>query len=116
MSQEPEDFNAFTPADCFGATLMLGLTPAILNFVFNDMDIVSTACWAGGGFVVACIVWLAAFVTRWRIIGEFLNIVGMVLTIVYIAVAVYFWWPSGDKDEPAPDELPAMPAEAAAVE
>lgn len=113
MSQEPEDFNAFTHWDCLGAALMLGLTPAILNFVFNDKDIVSTAFWAGGGLLAAGVVWLAAFVTRWRIIGELLNIIGMVLTFLYIGVAVYFWWPSGDAEEPAAEPLPAMPADVA---
>lgn len=117
MSQEPEDFNAFTPLDCFGATLMLGLTPAILNFVFNDMDLVSTVALAGVGFLVAAVVWLLAFVTHWPIIGRMVNVVGLVLTFVYIAIAVYCWSHLGDKESPeTPEELPAMPADAAARE
>lgn len=117
MSQEPEDFNAFTPLDCFGATLMLGLTPAIMNFVFNDKDLVSTVALAGIGFLVAVVVWLLAFVTHWPIIGKMVNAVGLVLTFVYIGIAVYCWLPSDEAEAPVPDEpLPAMPAEAAAQE
>lgn len=108
MSQEPEDFNAFTHWDCFGATLMLGLTPAIMNFVFNDKELVSTVLLAGIGLLVALVVWLLAFVTRWRIIGKLVNMAGLVLTLIYIGVAVYCWWPS-DKADEAPAEMPALP-------
>lgn len=115
MSQEPEDFNAFTHWDCFGATLMLGLTPAIMNFVFNDKELVSTVLLAGIGLLVALVVWLLAFVTRWRIIGKLVNMAGLVLTLIYIGVAVYCWWPSGET-EASPEELPALPADMAAEE
>lgn len=113
MSEQPEDFNAFDHWDCFGATLMLGLTPAIMNFVFNDKELVSTAAFAGVGMLVALVVLLLAFVTRWRIIGVLVNAVGWILTVLYIGVAVYCWWPTDDAEEEMPAELPAMPVNAA---
>lgn len=111
MSDEQEDFNAFNSWDCFGATLMLGITPAILNFVFNDKDILSTVVLAGIGGAVALVVLLLSLITRWRIIGVFVNYAGAVLTALYIAFAVYMWYPS-DKEAPADEAepAPALPA------
>lgn len=100
MSSEPEEINNdFNSWDCFGASLMLGITPAILNFVFNDKEIVSTVILAGVGFLAAAVVWLLAVVTRWRLIGVLVNFFGWVLTLAYIAFAVYMWWPDPKEDE-----------------
>lgn len=113
MSEEQEDFNAFNHWDCLGASLMLGITPAILNFTFNDKDVFSTALIGGIGVLFALVVWLFALITRWRMVGVLVNGIGTVLTVFYIAVAVYLWIPKGEEmqaeAEPAP--LPAMPAE-----
>lgn len=111
MSEEQEDFNAFDSWDCFGASLMLGITPAILNFVFNDKDILSTMVLAGIGGLAALVVLLLSLITRWRIIGVAVNLIGCVLTVFYIAVAVYLWWPKPEATDTAGEEsVPAMPA------
>lgn len=102
MSSEPEDFNAFNHWDCLGASLMLGIVPAILNFVFNDKDIISTVFLAGAGIAVAVLVFLVAWITRWRIVGVIVNWVGTALTVLYISIAVYLWIP---KDEESPAEV-----------
>lgn len=114
MSSEPEEINNdFNSWDCFGASLMLGITPAILNFVFNDKEIVSTVILAGIGFLAACAVWLLAVVTRWRLVGVLVNFFGWVLTIIYIGIAVYMWMPSGEEAPPADTEMPEVQQEAA---
>lgn len=91
MSEAQEDFNAFDHWDCFGASFMLGVTPAVLNFVFNDKEIVSTAILGAVGVAISLVVLLLALITRWRFIGVVLNWVGAVLTTCYIAFAVYMW-------------------------
>lgn len=114
MSSEPEEINNdFNSWDCFGASLMLGITPAILNFVFNDKEIVSTVILAGVGFLAACVVWLLAVVTRWRLIGVLVNFFGWVLTCLYIGIAVYMWWPSDEEAPPAGTETQEVQQEAA---
>lgn len=115
MSSEPEEINNdFNSWDCFGASLMLGITPAILNFVFNDKEIVSTVILAGIGFLIACAVWLLAVVTRWRLIGVLVNLFGSVLTCLYIGIAVYMWWPSDEEEQPADAETQEVQQEAGA--
>lgn len=104
MSEEPEDFNAFNSWDVLGAMLMLTLVPAIMYFVFSDKELVMTCIIAGIGVAVSVVVFLLAMVTRWRIIGRIVNLLGCVLTTLYIAVAVYMWVWGGDEPEPA---LPA---------
>lgn len=117
MSIDSEEINNdFNSWDCFGATLMLGITPAVLNFVFNDKDIVSTIAWAAGGFLVALVVWLFAALTRWRIIGEIVNWAGCFLTVAYITFAVIMWWPSGEEEQSAEAAQPTLQSEAAAPE
>lgn len=104
MSDEPEDFNAFNSWDILGAMLMLTLVPAIMNFVFNDKELLVTAVIAGIGVVVSLAVFLLALVTRWRIIGRLVNVLGCVLTTLYFAVAIYLWFWAGDEDEAQPGE------------
>ncbi len=101
MSEEPEDFNAFNSWDVLGAMLMLTLVPAIMYFVFNDKELVMTCIIAGIGVAVSVVVFLLAMVTRWRIIGRIVNLLGCVLTALYIAVAVYLWTWGGDAPVPA---------------
>lgn len=114
MSSEPEEINNdFNSWDCFGASLMLGITPAILNFVFNDKDIVSTVILAGIGVLAAFAVLILSLVTRWRLIGLLVNFVGWVLTIIYIAFAVYMWWPKDEETLPESTETQEVQQEAA---
>lgn len=113
MSSEPEEINNdFNSWDCFGASLMLGITPAILNFVFNDKEIVSTVILAGIGVLVAVAVLILSLVTRWRLIGLLVNFAGWVLTGIYIAFAVYMWFFT-DGDEPPVAEPAAQEVQGA---
>lgn len=101
MSDQPEDYNAFNAWDSFGATLTLGLVPAVMNYVFTEEHEIGTTI---GIAVVATIISLLvlglSLITRWRIIGSLVNLAGCVLTPVYIVIAVCAWWPS-DKEQPA---------------
>lgn len=91
MSEEDEDFNAFNSWDCLGATALLGIMPAVLNFIFNDKDLISTALLAAVGLIISLAVFALALITRWRIIGVLVNLAGWILTPIYIAIAVYCW-------------------------
>lgn len=91
MSEPQEDFNAFNSWDCFGASLMLGMTPALLNYVFNNHEIVSSVFLAAMGVAVAVGVLLVSLVTRRRLVGYVVNTAGWVLTLVYIGIAAYCW-------------------------
>lgn len=91
MSEEEEDFNAFNSWDCFGATALLGMMPAVLNFIFNDKDLISTALLGAVGLTVSVAVFLLSLVTQWRIIGVLVNLAGCILTPVYLAIAIYCW-------------------------
>ncbi len=92
MSEEEEDFNAFDSWDCLGASMMLAIMPAALNFIFNDKDLVSTVILGVIGGSISIAVSLLAFVTRWRIIGTLVNLAGCILTPIYIFIALYCWF------------------------
>ena len=99
MSEQEEDLNAFNSWDCFGATLMLGITPAVIHlattreFVDSDFvyDIAGTIIYAIVGVVVSLIVLAVALITRWKMLGKIINWLGMALTICYISYVVNFW-------------------------
>lgn len=91
MSEEEEDFNAFNSWDCFGASALLGIIPAVMNFVFNDKDLVSTALLAAIGIAVSVAVLLVSLLTRWRMIGLLVNLAGCILTPIYCIITIYLF-------------------------
>lgn len=91
MSEEDEDFNTFNSWDCLGATALLGIMPAVLNFIFNDKDLISTALLGAVGLIISLAVFALSLITHWRIIGILVNLAGCILTPVYIAIAIYCW-------------------------
>ncbi len=99
MADEPIDYNAFNAWDSFGATLMLGISPAIINYVFNEHDIGSSIVLAVIGIIVSLVVLLLALITRWKIIGTLVNLMGWILTILYGIIGGYMWYIQG-KDSP----------------
>ena len=106
MSSEPENLNDFDATDCGLATLMLGVVPAIIHFVFcGGMEtLVTTGLLGAAGVLVAVLVWVVAVVTGSRLVGMFVNWAGCILTPLYIALAVYLWM---RPDAPPPAEQPA---------
>lgn len=92
MSEQEEDINAFDSWDNFGASMLLAIMPAVLNFVFNGKDLLSTALLAGIGALISIGILLLSLITQWRIIGILVNLAGNILVPVYIAVALYCWW------------------------
>lgn len=115
MSTEPEDLNEFDARDCGLAALMLGIVPAVLNFVFNGMKeaLVSTALMGAVGVLVALVVFCIAYFTHSRVVGYLVNLAGCILTPIYIFVAICLWSQSGEKtepaQEPAAENAPAEP-------
>lgn len=103
MSEDTEDLNDFNGWDILGAMLFLMIVPAILNYVFNEKDVVGSSVLAGVGVLLSLAVFGLFQLTRWRLISRIVNFLGVVLTTLYIAVAVYCWvW--GGEDETAPTE------------
>lgn len=82
MSSEPENLNDFDATDCGLATLMLGVVPAIIHFVFcGGMDtLVTTGLLGVVGVFVAIAVWVVAVITRSRVVGILVNWAGCILT------------------------------------
>lgn len=108
MSDGAEDLNEFNSWDTLGAMLMLTMVPAIMNYVFNEQDVVGSAVIAGIGVVISVAVFLLALLTRWRIISRVVNLLGCVLTTLYIALSVYLWVWGGDDAETVSSEPPTV--------
>lgn len=108
MSDEAEDLNEFNSWDTLGAMLMLTTVPAVMNYVFNDKDVVGSAVIAGIGVVISVAVFALALLTRWRIISRVVNLLGCVLTTLYIALSVYLWVWGGDAAETVSSEPPTV--------
>jgi hypothetical protein len=103
MNEPQEDYNAFNSWDNFGATLMLGIVPAVMNYVFTkEHEVGSSIFIAVIGLLISLVVLAVSLITRWRIIGQMVNIAGMVLTVVFWAFASYFWWIQDDEEPAAP--------------
>lgn len=108
MSDEAEDLNEFNSWDTLGAMLMLTMVPAVMNYVFNDQDVVGSAVIAGIGVVISVAVFGLSLLTRWRIISRVVNMLGCVLTTLYVALSVYLWVWGGDEAETVSSEPPAV--------
>ncbi len=108
MNAETEDLNEFNSWDILGAMLMLTLVPGIMNFVFNDKDIVGSAVIAGIGAVISFAVFGLSLLVRGRMISRLVNLLGAVLTTLYIVIAVYFWGWHGNGEEDADSEPPTV--------
>lgn len=127
MSEQPEDLNAFNSWDNFGATLMLGLVPVVLYYVFTKDTGIFTADNAVpveekepdkmlmvfmvlGSVLVSLAVLGLSLLTRWRIIGRMINLAGTVLTPVYVIITVCHWLPDSEQATPAPQQETTQPA------
>ena len=108
MSSEPQkNLNDFNAWDCFGATLMLAMVPAIMNYVFTpEHDVSSTIFIAIIAVLISLVVLGLALITRWRIIGVLVNFAGTILAHVYVVIAICAWWPDDKTEEPESSETP----------
>lgn len=132
MSEQPEDLNTFNSWDNFGATLMLGLVPVVLYYVFTkDTGIITPENTAAAAEVIekepdkmlmalmvlgAVLVSLAvlglSLLTRWRIISKLVNLAGCILTPLYLIVTICHWLPDSEQPAPQPEATqPAAPAQ-----
>ncbi len=95
MSDTQEDMSAFSSWDCFGATLMLGVTPGIICYATTEPHDVAQAAWLCVlGVLIALVVLAVALITRWRFLGTIVNWVGTCLTAFYIIYVAAFWFNS----------------------
>lgn len=118
MSEQQIDYNAFNSWDSFGATLMLGVVPAIMYEVFTKTDGVEadhtvTVLIVVAAVLISLVVLAASLITRWRIIGTLVNLAGATLTPVYIAIAVCAWLPEDEPEVPALQTTEAAPRQPA---
>ena len=118
MSEQQKDYNAFNSWDSFGATLMLGLVPAIMYEVFTKADDVEvdhtvTVLIVVAAMLISLVVLGVSLITRWRIIGTLVNLAGATLTPVYIAIAVCAWLPEDEPETPAQQAAEAAPRQPA---
>ncbi len=104
MTEEPEDYNAFGKWDAVGAAAMLGLFPAVLNFIFNDHDIPGTISLLSVSGGAALVVYLLGFIVPEKSLGRVVNIVGCVLTLVFFVVAYFMWGDAIERDFPSVPE------------
>ena len=114
MSEQQKDYNAFNSWDSFGATLMLGLVPAIMYEVFTKADDVEvdhtvTVLIVVAAVLISLVVLGVSLITRWRIIGTLVNLAGATLTPVYIAIAICAWLPEDEPEPPAQQAAEAAP-------
>ncbi len=91
MAEEEEDFNAFTGADCAGAVLMLGIVPAVMNYLFFKDNMTLTMMLGAGAVGLALLVFLLVRLTGWRLIGSVVNLMGCILVPAYLAAAIWLW-------------------------
>ena len=92
MSGQEEDMNTFSSWDCFGATLMLGITPGIIHYATTDPHDQAGAIWICLiGILIAVAVLIVALVTRWRALSTLINGAGWGLTIYFIFHMTLFW-------------------------
>ena len=92
MSEHEEDMNAFNGWDCFGATLMLGITPAVIHFATTEPhDDKGAVLLAVGGVIISLVVLAVALITRWRFLSKLINGAGIALTIFFICQMTFFW-------------------------
>ena len=115
MSRQVVDYNAFNSWDSFGASFMLGIVPAIMNYVFTEPhDVAGSIFIAVVAVLISVVILGLSLVTRWPIIGTLVNLAGNILTPLYVGIAVYFWW-FAEKPEtpPQPEQTTTQQSPAA---
>lgn len=91
MSEQPEDYNAFNKWDAVGASAMLGLFPAVMHFIFSGHDIPGTLSWLVLPVVAAVAVYVCGFIVPGKLLGRVVNMSGLVLTPVFLVIALIRW-------------------------
>lgn len=118
MSEEPEDYNAFGKWDAVGAAAMLGIVPAVYHFIFNNHDIPGTISWAIVSPIAAAGVYLLGIVMDGKAVGRIVNLIGLILTPIYMIIGYFLWQDAVDRIFPTAvpvQEGTAASAEAAAT-
>lgn len=105
MSRHVVDYNAFNSWDSFGASLMLGVVPAIMNYVFTEPhDVAGSIFITVVAVLISVVVLGLSLVTRWTIIGTLVNWAGYILTPLYVCIAAYYWWFAEKPEQILPEQ------------
>lgn len=104
---EQEDYNAFGAFDTWGAVFFLGAVPAMMSYTFNDHEIVWPVLILGATLAVATLLALVQHFLHWNFIGKLVNVVAWLLTLLYIFIAVWEWFPEEDPLSPQAEGAPA---------
>ena len=105
MTKQVVDYNAFNSWDSFGASLMLGIVPAMMNYVFTEPhDVTGSIFIAVLAVLISLVILGLSLITRWTIIGTLVNLAGIILTLLYVGIAAYYWWFTDDSDQPQPEQ------------
>ena len=105
MSKQAVDYNAFNSWDSFGASLMLGIVPAIMNYVFTEPhDVAGSIFIAVVALLISVVILGLSLVTRWPIIGTLVNLAGNILTPLYVGIAAYYWWFAEKPEQLLPEQ------------
>ena len=110
MPEEPEDYNAFGKWDAVGAAAMLGVFPAVLNFIFNDHDIPGTISLMSISVIAGLAVYIAGLLVDGKFLGRIVNYVGIALTPIYAIIAYFMWDEATDKLFPTEETQQVQPA------
>ncbi len=69
---------------------MLGVAPALISYVLLE-NLALAITFGVIAVVLAAAVYLLSLMTHWKIIPRIVDLMGMVLTPVYVAIAVWIW-------------------------
>ncbi len=103
---DADESDVYTPYDCAGMILLNCATPLAIYAIFFPATIMSLITWAGLAGGLALLTYLLVLLTRWRWLGWGINLMGNILTPIYIIAAIYFWSNVDLLDE---DKKPSLP-------
>ncbi len=85
---EEEELRSY---DCGVACMMLGLVPLMIYFVFFDRNLITITVLAILLLLLSLLVFGVAAFTGWRGIGRVINVLGCILTPLYVYFAYAIW-------------------------
>ena len=97
-----EDFNDFNVWDCGGAACFMAAVPAVFYFVFGDHDPIGTGILLIVALGIGLFVLVVAYLAGSRVVGRFLQLVGVVLCVGYWAYALHMWRTHNKFSSPEP--------------
>ncbi len=85
---EEEELRSY---DCGVACLMIGVVPLLLYFVFFNRSLITVGTLGLMLVGASLLVWAVAAFTGWLGIGRVINLLGCILTPIYVYLAYAIW-------------------------